>query len=111
LLDSLTNTGPVAVKILGDNRGALALAKNPEYHSRTKHIDIRYHFVRHKVEEGLVELGWTGTMSNIADRMTKPLGASAFSKFRQTIGMDAIGEEGRGQRGPTNGLTEEQPVE
>jgi hypothetical protein len=57
LLDSLTNMRPVAVKILGDNRGALALTKNPEYHSRTKYIDICYHFIRHKVEEGLVELG------------------------------------------------------
>jgi hypothetical protein len=95
LLVSLGHTGPATVRILGDNRGALALAKNPEYYSRTKHIDIRYHFVRQKVEEGLVELGWTDTVSNIADGMTKPLGASAFARFRRAIGMDVIGEEAR----------------
>jgi hypothetical protein len=95
LLGSLGHTGPTAVKILGDNRGALALAKNPEYHSRTKHIDIRYHFVRQKVREELVELEWTGTASNFADGMTKPLGATAFVKFRQAIGMDVVQDQAR----------------
>ncbi|GMF50102.1 unnamed protein product [Phytophthora lilii] len=37
-----------AVKIYEDNQGFIALAKNPEFHKRTKHIDIRYHFVREK---------------------------------------------------------------
>ncbi|KAG2758352.1 hypothetical protein Pcac1_g29503 [Phytophthora cactorum] len=41
-----------AVKIYEDNQGSIALAKNPEFHKRTKHIDIRYHFVREKVEDG-----------------------------------------------------------
>ena len=52
---SQSNT-PRRVTILGDNRGALALAKNPMYHARTKHVDIRYHFVREKVEEQLVKI-------------------------------------------------------
>jgi hypothetical protein len=84
--------GPITVTIKGDNRGALALAKNPEFHARTKHIDIRYHFVRQKVEEGLVELEWTGTAANIADGMTKPLGRAAFDKFRGEIGMRVISD-------------------
>ncbi|KAG4034616.1 hypothetical protein PC123_g28714 [Phytophthora cactorum] len=45
-----------AVKIYEDNQGSIALAKNPEFHKRTKHIDIRYHFVREKVEDGQVVL-------------------------------------------------------
>ena len=45
-----------AVKIHEDNQGSIALAKNPEYHKCTKHIDIRYHFVREKVEDGQVML-------------------------------------------------------
>ena len=45
-----------AVKIYEDNQGSIALAKNPVYHKRTKHIDIRYHFVREKVEDGQVML-------------------------------------------------------
>lgn len=83
--------GSRAVKILGDNRGALALAKNPEFHSRTKHIDIRYHFVRQKVQEGLIDLEWTGTATNLADGMTKPLGGNGFQEFRKGIGMKLIG--------------------
>jgi transposase InsO family protein len=93
LLGNFGYSGPLAVKILGDNRGALALAKNPEFHSRTKHIDIRYHFVRQKVEEGLVELEWTGTASNVADGMTKPLGSTAFAMFRNAIGIQVVHEE------------------
>uniref|UniRef100_H3H993 Integrase catalytic domain-containing protein n=1 Tax=Phytophthora ramorum TaxID=164328 RepID=H3H993_PHYRM len=45
-----------AVKIYEDNQGSIALAKNPQFHKRTKHIDIRYHFVREKVEDGQVVL-------------------------------------------------------
>uniref|UniRef100_A0AAV1V1C5 Uncharacterized protein n=1 Tax=Peronospora matthiolae TaxID=2874970 RepID=A0AAV1V1C5_9STRA len=41
-----------AAKIYEDNQGSSALAKNPEFHKRTKHIDIRYHFVREKVADG-----------------------------------------------------------
>ena len=41
-----------AVKIYEDNQGSIALAKNPQFHKRTKHIDIRYHFVREKVKDG-----------------------------------------------------------
>ncbi|KAG3230733.1 hypothetical protein PI124_g24169 [Phytophthora idaei] len=44
------------VNIYEDNQGSIALAKNPEFHKRTKHIDIRYHFVRERVEDGQVVL-------------------------------------------------------
>ena len=92
LLQHFNYSGPITVTIKGDNRGALALAKNPEFHARTKHIDIRYHFVRQKVEEGLIELEWTGTAANIADGMTKPLGRAVFDKFRSAIGMRVISD-------------------
>ena len=45
-----------SVKLFGDNQGAIALAKNPVHHQRSKHIDIRYHFIRFDVEEGIVNL-------------------------------------------------------
>lgn len=70
----------------------MALAKNPEFYIRTKHIDIRYHFVRQKVEEGLIEFEWTGTATNIADGMTKPLGRAVFDKFRSAIRMQVISD-------------------
>ena len=49
-LDEMANDQ--AVKIYEDNQGLIALAKNPEFHKRTKHIDIRYNFVREKIDDG-----------------------------------------------------------
>ena len=65
-----------AVKIFEDNQGSIALAKNPQYHKRTKHIDIKYHFVREKVEDGQVILEYISTLDMLADIMTKPIPAA-----------------------------------
>ena len=59
-----------SVKIYEDNQGLIALVKNPEYHKRTKLIDIRYHFVREKVEEGQVIIEYISTLDMLADIMT-----------------------------------------
>ena len=80
------------VTILGDNRGALALAKNPMYHARTKHVDIRYHFVREKVEEQLVRMEWIAGELNLADGLTKPLSKTKFESFRRMVGLRRIDE-------------------
>uniref|UniRef100_A0AAV1U9J1 Reverse transcriptase Ty1/copia-type domain-containing protein n=1 Tax=Peronospora matthiolae TaxID=2874970 RepID=A0AAV1U9J1_9STRA len=63
-------TSNQAVKIFEDNQGSIALAKNPEFHKRMKHIDIRYHFAREKVAEGQVVLGYCPTKDKNADMMT-----------------------------------------
>ncbi|KAG2758626.1 hypothetical protein Pcac1_g29253 [Phytophthora cactorum] len=72
-----------AVKIYEDNQGSIALAKNPEFHKRTKHIDIRYHFVREKVEDGQVVLQYVSTTDMLADIMTKPIPATQFGVLRK----------------------------
>jgi hypothetical protein len=59
--------------ILTDSQGAMALAKNPEHHQRSKHIDIRYHFVREQVAQGSIELVYIHTSDMAADQLTKPL--------------------------------------
>ncbi|CAI5701594.1 unnamed protein product [Peronospora effusa] len=59
-----------AVKIYEDNQGAIALAKNPEFHKRSKHIDVRYHFVREKVEDAHVVLEYCPTQDMLDDIMT-----------------------------------------
>ncbi|KAJ0388685.1 hypothetical protein P43SY_010840 [Pythium insidiosum] len=74
-----------AVVVLEDNQGAIALAKNPEFHKRTKHIDIRYHFVRESVETGNIELQYCSTQDMLADLLTKPIAA--------TRGLRRIGGE------------------
>src|SRR5579859_6270242 len=59
--------------IYTDNQGSIALAKNPEYHARTKHIDIQDHFVRECVENGSIILQYVPTNEMAADAMTKGL--------------------------------------
>ncbi|KAL1582041.1 hypothetical protein WHR41_09299 [Cladosporium halotolerans] len=68
-------------RILADNQGAMALAKNPEFHTRTKHIDIQYHFVRQEVGRKRVQLEFVGSEDMLADCLTKALPAKAFRKF------------------------------
>jgi len=77
-----------ATIIYCDNQGAIALAKNPQFHARTKHIDIQHHFVRDKVTEGAVELQYIGTESQVADGLTKALDKIKFERFRKAIGLE-----------------------
>ncbi|GMF64476.1 unnamed protein product [Phytophthora fragariaefolia] len=83
-----------AVKIYEDNQGAIALAKNPEFHKRTKHIDIRYHFVREKVEDSQVVLEYCSTKDMLADLMTKPITAVQFDFLRSKLGVHGEGVVG-----------------
>ena len=61
------------VIIQGDNQGSISLAKNPVNRKRSKHIDIRYHFIRDHVEKGTIILNYVPTESNRADMFTKPV--------------------------------------
>jgi hypothetical protein len=83
-----TNEAPYATIIYADNQGAIALAKDPKFHARTKHIAIRHHFIREKVAEGDIELEYTPTSKQVADGMTKALPKDAFYAFRDAIGLE-----------------------
>ena len=54
-----------------DNQGAIAMSKNPKFNARTKHIDIKHHFIREKVENGELVLKYCPTNDMIADMITK----------------------------------------
>ena len=73
-------SGPTTINV--DNTGAISLAKNPVAHQRTKHIDIRHHFIRDHIEAGDIEIQYVNTKDNKADWMTKSLGGPDFLKFR-----------------------------
>ena len=75
------------IPILCDNTSAIAIANNPVQHTRTKHIDIRYHFLREHVMNGTVELHFVPTDQQIADIFTKPLDESTFSRLVGELGM------------------------
>jgi hypothetical protein len=79
---------PSAVILYGDNQGAIALAKNPVFHGRTKHIDIQHHFVREKIESGDIHLEYIPTEQQVADGLTKPLARDHFEAFRKALGVE-----------------------
>lgn len=73
--------------IYGDNQGALSLAKNPIDHQRTKHIDVKYHFTRDKVEEKVIDLRYVSSAEQTADIFTKPLIKKIFEYHREKLGV------------------------
>ena len=75
-----------------DNQGAIAIARNPTSHARTKHIDIRYHYVREAVQEGTVDLCYCPTNEMLADLLTKQLSRGQFERLRLAMGMDTLTE-------------------
>ncbi|KAE8992242.1 Retrovirus-related Pol polyprotein from transposon TNT 1-94 [Phytophthora rubi] len=77
-----------ATVIYEDNQGAMALAKNVGYQARTKHIDIRYHFIRKKVVSNEVELEYVDTKNQLADFMTKGLSSKTlrYLMMRSNVG-------------------------
>lgn len=83
-------TGPVVIFI--DNRSAVDLAKNPTFHGRSKHIDLRYHFIRDCVEKGLIVIKYVSTKEQRADIMTKALAATKFEQMRSLLGVKQLGD-------------------
>ena len=87
LLGELGEAQEGPVDVLEDNQGCIALAKNPVSHARSKHIDIRHHFIRDAVEEGVINLVYCRTDEMLADILTKPLPREQFIKLRTWMGM------------------------
>jgi len=75
------------IRIDCDSQSAIFLAKNPAYHSKTKHIDVQYHFVRDMIEDRKVLLVKVDTLKNIADALTKFVSSEKFSWCRETMGI------------------------
>jgi len=77
-------------KIYIDNRSAIALAKNPVYHERSKHIDTRHHFIREHVKNKEVELISCKTNDQVADIFTKPLKGEIFIRLKFMLDMTSL---------------------
>lgn len=73
-----------------DNGSALRLVKNPEYHKRTKHIDIQYHFIREKYVSGEIDVRQVSSETQLADLFTKPLPRDTFQRLSRQIGLEAV---------------------
>ena len=78
--------------IFCDNSSTIKLSKNPMLHGRSKHIDVRFHFLRDLTREGAIELVYCGTQDQLADVMTKPLTVDAFQRFQSQLGVCQVSE-------------------
>jgi len=75
------------VKIYVDNQSAIKIAQNPEFHKRTKHIDVKYHHIRELVNNKLIEVDYIPTLQQKADGLTKPLPKTKHQAMIEELGM------------------------
>jgi hypothetical protein len=87
LLQDIDLANPNPVKIHCDNQSAIQLVRNPVLHARTKHINIRYHFIRDQLESNKIDIIYIETKMQIADILTKPLATPLFERLRDQIGI------------------------
>lgn len=73
-----------------DNLSTIAISKNPAHHGRTKHIDIRFHFIRGLISDELIALKYCKTEEQLADIFTKPLTIQKHSRLRNMLGMSNL---------------------
>ena len=78
LLEEMGKQDQGPTTIFEDNQGAMTMALNPMFHCHTKHIHIRYHYVRESVAEGVVNLVYCPTREMVADIFTKALAKDQF---------------------------------
>nr|GEU82616.1 retrotransposon protein, putative, unclassified [Tanacetum cinerariifolium] len=76
-----------------DSKATIAISCNPVQHFRTKHIDVRYHFIKEKVEKGIVELFFVRTEYQLADLFTKALSEDRFKYLVRRVGMRCLTPE------------------
>jgi hypothetical protein len=88
LLNELNILSDQAPILYCDNQSAIAISENDKFHNRTKHIDIRHHFIREALKNKEVELKWIESKEQDTDILTKSLAKPLFEKLRSRIMMD-----------------------
>jgi hypothetical protein len=87
LLKELVGSELRAPVLKVDNKSAIDLSKNPVHHDRSKHIEVKFHYIRECVEGGKIVLEQISTRDQLADIMTKPLGRVLFQELRDRVGV------------------------
>ncbi|MCO5553249.1 hypothetical protein L7F22_006770 [Adiantum nelumboides] len=73
--------------IYTDSQSTLAIARNPVFHARTKHIEVHYHYVRERLSAGEISLAYVPTQNNLVDLFTKALSRENLEAFRKDLGL------------------------
>ena len=79
-----------------DNSSTIKLSKNSVLHGRSKHIHVRFHYLRELVNDGVIQLDYCGTQDQISDIMTKAVKLDVFEKLRSRMGV-CLKEENTGK--------------
>jgi hypothetical protein len=87
LLTGLFNLEKESTIILCDNQSCIKMTKNPMFHDKSKHMEIRYHYIHDMVQRGVVKLQYIGTDEQVAYVLTKPLSHVKFEYFRYKISI------------------------
>jgi hypothetical protein len=74
-----------AITIKKNNENCIRIRYNPEFHQRTKHIDLKYHFIRNHISKNEIILKWISGCDQLVDGLTKPLSKTAFNAFKRRI--------------------------
>ena len=90
VLAEVQGSTPRAPVLRVDNKSAIALIKNPVLHGQSKHIQMKYHFVRESTEDGLINVEFIRSEEQLSDILTKPLGKTKFHELRSKIGLIEI---------------------
>ena len=86
-INKVTGINYWPLTIRSNNQGAMALAKDNKFHSCTKHIDLRYHFICEAVKDGKIKLSYVPTAKNVADIFMKTMAKPKFSEFMTKLGL------------------------
>jgi hypothetical protein len=92
ILEELGHSCGNGINVMCDNSSTIKLSKNPVMHGRSKHIDVRFHFLRNLTKEGKIELLHCGSQDQVADIMTKPLKLEVFQNLRKLLGVCEISD-------------------
>ncbi|PKU81649.1 Retrovirus-related Pol polyprotein from transposon TNT 1-94 [Dendrobium catenatum] len=96
----LPQTSPTVIHC--DNTSAIALAHNPVFHARTKHIEIDHHFIRDHIDSGHISVTHLSSIDQIADIFTKPLSATRFLALRNKLNIHSSNDQFEGEYKPTH---------
>ena len=78
------------IELLGDNQSAISIAHNPVQHDKTKHIEIARHFLKEKLDSGILQIAYVPSNQQVADVLTKCLHSTQFEALVSKLGMTNI---------------------
>ena len=96
VVESINFEVSLSMVLYCDNAGAIDLARNYSMGGRTKHIDVRHHYLRELIDQGFIRIEFVGTDDNISDIFTKGLSLGPYDRHSDGLGMkvdDSIGED------------------